>query len=68
MGLVDRQTDRQAGTGQNRNRKGERRQGKASPSLKINNIKAGPNCEAAAKAQSKQRKRKKRKKNEMKAA
>lgn len=57
---TDSQTDRQARTGQNRSRKGdESRQGEASPSLKINNIKAGPNCEAAAKAQSKQRKRKK---------
>lgn len=68
MGLVDsRQTDR---LGQDRKESGEERggelgQGEASPSLKINNIKAGPNCEAAAKAQSKQRKRKKiRKRNE----
>lgn len=56
MGLLDRQTGWDI---QNRSRKGERRQVEASPSLKINNIKAGPNCEAAAKAQSKQRKRKK---------
>lgn len=57
MGLVDRQT----GIGQEQGRGGESRQGKASPSLKINNIKAGPNWETAAKAQSKQRKRKKKK-------
>lgn len=58
---TDRQTDRlgQDRTGAGKERRGESWQGEASPSLKINNIKAGPNCEAAAKAQSKQRKRKK---------
>lgn len=60
MGLVDGPTDRQTGIAQEQGRWVEARQGEASPSLKINNIKAGSNWEAAAKAQSKQRKRKKR--------